>query len=337
MTDIVDAPEKVRIVVCFEMGLKESLPVKIDLVLVRVKELCGGMVRNGLCRLVKGVRRQLVVMIAEDDVVALCKLQGCVGIFRDPQVPVKGLIAKALIRCGIFLQHLLNAAVRLLRAVRKDDLKAGIGLGLQGIAEHPQVFFRCMVGWDHDAEKRFISLWKELLPGLPLPLQCLLGDPGLFVPFSVVVVLLDPLDLVYRLLPQGPKAVLPVKVPGHLQGLRIAEGQKLFLLSVGHGIPLCDHFLVHRDPDPLPCRLYGQEIGASPFIGKLQVKAAHGIAFIDLGHVLPEHGHILQRKPVAAPVRHGKLKPAGSFSAALFRRDLRIVLFLPSLWDGPAV
>ena len=127
------------------------------------------------------------------------------------------------------------------------------------------------------------------------------------MPFPVIIVVVQPLDLVDGLDKQGPQTVFFPEIQGHADRLHVHQVFDLLHPFVGHTGPLFDQSLIILDPGFPVVAPDHQIIVLSPFIGKLDIKSKVPVihlAVIDLAHIIPPGRNVLERYQTAVLVLH---------------------------------
>ena len=103
VANIVYACQKIRIKVRFEMRIKQSSSVHIQLVLIGVDHICLRIFIDGFRALKESVRSHSVIVIRKNNEITGCHIHGCVGVSCDTEVFSQHFIADPGIRLCIFL------------------------------------------------------------------------------------------------------------------------------------------------------------------------------------------------------------------------------------------
>ena len=195
MADIVDAREQVGVEIRLEMRVEQRPAVHVKLVLVGVEHLAVRVLIHCRRHLKQRVLRQRIVMIRQNDEIALCHADGGVRVSGDAEIIAQVKKAETAVACGVLPHHPVHDFSLALRAsVCHADLPVFVGLRQNGIHHLPQIFFWRPVSRYHDRQKRLIrqnrrTLARKLLPGWLCQA----------VPLRIIVVVVKPLNLMARL------------------------------------------------------------------------------------------------------------------------------------------
>ena len=240
-------------------------------------------------------------MIRQHDEIPHCHVHGSVGVPGDSLILPQNHIFKTLILLRVPPEHPLDSFSRR-ASVCHAYLPVFIGLGKNGIQHLLQIPLRRLVGRNHDGE-----LGHILKYGRSLLRKLLLCGLGQLIPLSIVVVIVNPLDLVLRFFDQRPKSVLLPEIIGHPDGFHIHQILYLLHLLVGDAAALCDQLLVVLYADSAPLPADHQVVLLPPLVGKLDVKAKLPIqdaSKIDLAYIVPPGGHILMIQMAVVSILH---------------------------------
>ena len=80
MAYIVDTGQQVRVEIRFEMGVKQRLPIHIQLILIRINDLTVRILIDCLYHLIKSIGRKGIVMVGQDNKVSPGHIQGGIGV-----------------------------------------------------------------------------------------------------------------------------------------------------------------------------------------------------------------------------------------------------------------
>ena len=127
MADIVHTRQQIRIKIRLEMRFKQFPAVNIQLILIRIDHVDLRITVDRLHTLKQRIRRQRVVVIGQNDEIALRHIDGSVGISRDSLIFTQNHVADSLVLHGIPLKHALRALASG-ASVRHADLPVLIGL-----------------------------------------------------------------------------------------------------------------------------------------------------------------------------------------------------------------
>ena len=136
MADIIDAGQERRVKVRLEMGIEQGLSVHVQLILIGIQHIAGGIGPDLSGASVERILGQCIVMVCQDEIVAFRHLHGRIGVPGEPPVLAQDHIAETGVCPGILLEHLLHA-LPCRAPVCDTGLPVPIGLAADGVQKLP--------------------------------------------------------------------------------------------------------------------------------------------------------------------------------------------------------
>ena len=261
--------------------------------------------RNGPGAFVQRVRRHGVVVVRQHQEISRSHGNSRVGVVRNAPVSSQILVADPGVLFHIGPDDLFHV-FSLGAAIRQTQLPLSVGLLHDGVQHHPQIAGRGLVQRHYNGKQRAIG--HRILP---LPLQLFLRRLGQFIPLAVVIVVVQPLNLVHRFDKQRPQAVFLPEIHGHMDGFHIHQIPDFLQPLVGHAGPPGNQRLIITDPCLSAIAADHQPVIPPPLIGELDVESeipVIGLSIIDLAYVVPPGGHIPELHRLALGVQHRELR-----------------------------